>query len=1139
MRAFTIGFFLLCLLLETAAQAALPPAVLFVGEIHPHYVAQPLKAMGIEVDTCTPGELAARLATRHYNVIVPVANDASLQQPLEAFMAQGGGVLLTSPFGHISRQTTWFPNPEWAAGYGARLRWEQLAETDPANSVTDLLNAPMSWSTPVASPVNEGVQHLLTLVGRLGWWPPLGFDFSTDWTVVARFAPSVKGSKPTTVPERLRPYLPLEPSQGALPLMGIRQVGAGRMALVGISATWNFNPPAVCPTVEAMLTTGANGKPSDWLRLYANTFCWLAAPSLAAGWGGATTPEKLFKATGQWADAPPIRWDTADPGKMTIPMGDMPQLKGLVGARTALSSGTGTVADYAKAARAAKLDYLVFLEDALKMDAAKFQTLVEQCKAASDDTFAAIPGLTYEDAQGNHLYSFGDNTKFPRPEMLLPDGRLATTNVSRTKVLFKYIFEYQNYRNVFGYWNYRQNYLSIADYKLYNSFSVYSFEDGKPLDSAFDDYRYLMGIGGCHGVLALEFMTSPAQVARRASAGWKVVATIPRQFGDGTYVQTLPDGVAGLRKKWTGSLGCWPPYQYITNGPLILSWDCQNICSIPSGEWWRPDLWEYRAHLHVAADNGLKAVTLYDGDRGIYRRWLPTGAKEFSHDLVLAQDQQRDLVLVVEDMAGGRAISMEVWNRNTMNNQFICGDRCNFLGNMRLRHQDGTVFWLPCGFRPNMGLTPSKGAMGEGLLVEPAVSLTPGSPTLPIDGAPLSWPSPRVEFGHHVSGEYREIFTYPSTYLMSPDIGIGQANYRLAYDSAEYGAKTTPLGHAYTDPEKQGIIGKNAWTSWYRLVPTKMLDGWSRLITGNALKDLRFGGYQAHLVMKQNAAFPQNDGMSVLNAAGSWELYDHGHPVDIPAVGEITGAFGKGTIAVQITPGGSVILIGTDDRLRYRRTKKTLAVSYLPGNTTGEDKSITLTQGATVDLTVWWIGASGLLPKEKVLEAAHAFGVLEPGTVGYRPTLTRGVTRDNYLLWRVMAKDGAMEARIPKADLANFVTLALDGLNENWSAFLLDRQQTGHFRAIPVRDGCGYAQLDLTAADVDLFIGHPVICDQPQVKVLVSWKSPGHWHIEAHNPGETPVQVHLRTNTGWTCFRFAETVDLAAGSSKVWAVDGR
>ena len=65
----------------------------------------------------------------------------------------------------------------------------------------------------------------------------------------------------------------------------------------------------------------------------------------------------------KWPKSPIIDWKRPEKYKNLIPMDDRPQIKGLIGARTKLSSGSGTVADYAREAKKAGLDYIVFLED--------------------------------------------------------------------------------------------------------------------------------------------------------------------------------------------------------------------------------------------------------------------------------------------------------------------------------------------------------------------------------------------------------------------------------------------------------------------------------------------------------------------------------------------------------------------------------------------------------------------------------------------------------------------------------------------------------------------------------------------------------------------------------------------------------
>jgi hypothetical protein len=286
--------------------------------------------------------------------------------------------------------------------------------------------------------------------------------------------------------------------------------------------------------------------------------------------------------------------------------------------------------------------------------------------------------------------------------------------------------------------------------------------------------------------------------------------------------------------------------------------------------------------------------------------------------------------------------------------------------------------------------------------------------------------------------------------------------------------------------------------------------------------------------MKQEVKYEQGKEMGVLNAGGNWDIFVNGQPVAVPANGEITGTFGKGTVAVVMSPGGSVAVAGTDGRLRFRRTQRALFISYPP-----EDG--TLKKGEAVDITLLWMGLSGSLTRERVMETVKDFGLLVPGTVGYTAKVKRGQTTDSYLFWRANAKDGAFEATVRQAKLENFVPLALDGLNDNWSVFLVDRKRPAgkNFRAIPVRDGRAYANLDVIEGDADFFVGHPVVASDPNVTVLVAWKSSGKWFVEAHNPGDKPVKVSLTANKGWTHFRFKESLTLAPGSSQVWEVKGK
>ena len=698
--------------------------------------------------------------------------------------------------------------------------------------------------------------------------------------------------------------------------------------------------------------------------------------------------------------------------------------------------------------------------------------------------------------------------------MLLPDGRLATTQPMRTRAFFDYDNEYLMQEAIRGYWNHKNNMLPPADYKLYNSFPVFSLENGKVLDDALPDYLYLQGIGGCQCAVALEFMTSPAQLPARAAKGWRVVCHRPLKALDGGWFQ------GAWSFSGSGS-------QYLTSGPRILVWDSPGRLCEPRGEWWRPDIWEYQLRLRVTSDVGLKTVTLYDGDREVFRQWRPTGLKTFEQRLVLANSQQRGFTLVVEDTAGRRAISMSFWNRNLNMEEFFCSDRCNFLGSARLKRRSGEQYWTPVSFMANMGITPSKGRLN--MQAAPAVGLTPNSPTLPVDGAPAGFPTYNIYFGPQIPGELESLFAYPQTYLISPEVSIGQADIKLGYDPAEKGAKTTPFGFPYEQPQDGW---GNAWSSWHKLIPTLKAAGWERIAACNWLTEgFRLGWQETNLTAKDTIAVPEK-GLFVADFKGEvWQGENKVAGYDTPTA---SGSFGRGTFATLEDKGGAVVLIGMSDDVVYESSKGNVRVYYKP-------KKAELVKGDLIHYTIAFAGAQGgtIAPTTtaQMLDFARKFGVATPGQTGYAPQLTRGKLVDNYLIWRVDGKGTGITATIPKADLPGFLPVCVQGLNDNWSVVLLDKQREApNTRSLPIRDGQAWAQLDLTQADSDLFLGHPVVADKPQVKLLVSWQEPGVWFVEAHNPTEKALPVTLTTAPGWTVFTFRQALTLKPGTSQTWQV---
>jgi hypothetical protein len=440
------------------------------------------------------------------------------------------------------------------------------------------------------------------------------------------------------------------------------------------------------------------------------------------------------------------------------------------------------------------------------------------------------------------------------------------------------------------------------------------------------------------------------------------------------------------------------------------------------------------------------------------------------------------------------------------------------------------------GFQNNMGITPSKGLLD--MSASPAVSLTMNSPTLPIDGAPAGFPTVNLSFHPQVPGELKYVFAYPQSHLIGPEVGIGQADWKLAYDPAEEGAKTTPLGHAYVQP--QHGYG-NAWGSWHRLVPTNAAEGYQRTYAWNWVPgEFRVGWHETKLTMKEPvAADAKKPGIEVMSPSmGGWAFYRDGAPLAMPEKGDLDVPFVRGTFGVLEHTGGSAIVAPLDGPLVIRiRKDGPFTVYYVPPKGS-------LAKGDVMEYRIAFAGASGAAggmpngtPVAKLVEAAEKFGLAQPGKAGYAPAVTRGKQLGNYLFWHLDAQGAGVEAKVPRTAMPGLVPAVVDGLVDNWSVQLLNRARAWpNYRAIPIRDGRAYAEIDLNDGDWDMFLGHPVVADSKDVKLTVSWEHRGSWFVEAHNPTDKPVKAHLAAAGGWDVFAFDETADLTAGTSKIWHV---
>jgi len=138
----------------------------------------------------------------------------------------------------------------------------------------------------------------------------------------------------------------------------------------------------------------------------------------------------------------------------------------------------------------------------------------------------------------------------------------------------------------------------------------------------------------------------------------------------------------------------------------------------------------------------------------------------------------------------------------------------------------------------------------------------------------------------------------------------------------------------------------------------------------------------------------------------------------------------------------------------------------------------------------------------------RAFG-LGGDRPAYQVTARAGSIRSTRYLLELDAKDGGFAGLIGRAELPVRLPIQVHGVNPNWTAGLVERQQKW-WLPVGVLDGAAYTTLD-TASDHDVWIGNVVACDQPDLVLTLLPDGEGGFEIEAHNPTDREITSTVRT----------------------------
>ncbi len=1134
----------------TPAQPPAPPpakhaTVLFADGIG-FDVAAKLHAAGFDLGAGGP---LTWDRVRAYNVVVvsdlgPANADFSLTDAnntaiaaLQRFLDAGGGVVFMPRF--MQMQTHLPPQRAFLNPLGLDPLFNDLVVDPDTRTVATAWKLPFAHTANFAKhPVTAGLTSLWypadTRAGAQSHTVPLNFDGA--WTAIVRGSPTAATR-----------YLALEQSNltenkagaftGAVPFVAAREVGKGRLLCLGITPEYLFSAVAYTTLEGIVLERGLRQSPSQGLQLVQNALAWLAEPSLTGtAVGGAPHDAKLLVDPRRTVFGKPYPW----PAQPTFPAVE-PAYPGLIGARTAYSGGKATPEAWAAAAKAKGLAFVVFLEEFSALSKENLEKLKADCKRLTTPEFALIPGFAIDDEVGNHYFYYGVNVAYPARKYLSADGKVFVScdpevmpkdphvKGQLAMTTLNYAYTDSGFRLTAGNYLFTQDAAPFANFfSNYTAVGVITARDGKVIEDATADYLKLADFGQGPLPLVIDRLDDPARIG---ACGWRTVLRLPANGGPGVA------GPLGAQTKLTDYWNYWhffpdnPTRIYVTSGPEIESWGFTGPRDYEGGSdgdfVWPNNRWQVHARVKAAA--GLKEVLVLDGEEP-FRRFLPDGKTEFEFTLDLSHDKQHNLILLVTDRQGGRAVGHEQWDRNHRLEEFNCADRNNQLSYGYQTRADGRMLMIggnqtlasPNKRIDGREISPSGTFKNDPFLGAPAFDGGAGGE--PVVFAPLLIRTAAAEIPSPTVSDSRRLF-----HTMDVHVGEGIGEHRFA----------------------DGVPSFNVWHSLWRTVPAEQYTVRKRNYFFQVDPDspLAVFRWELEVTLKQDvpaqrlvAAFIRSAedrlwavrGSDGAAYSGLWEETQRSdsRALQLP--------FSRNAYAALLdSPLGGAAVFPLTDGL-----EATLALPLrnhvyfaLPQAACPQKKG----DKARVDLLI--VGIPRVTdytrnlpsPSTEVVERfARDFGLTGNPPAYTLDAATGTVTGQRYILDIDGKAAGAFSGRL-SGKLISTLPIAVGGLNNGWSAYLYDRGQK-KARPVGVFEGKAWATVRVKGT-LDVFVGHPVLADHPAVVVQVTQTGEQAWKTEIHNPTDGPVTTTIRKNPFFDPLKAKpftrEALTIPAGSS-VW-----
>ncbi len=1044
---------------------------------------------------------------------------------LERYVRDGGGLFIIAQAVRYPGDDDEKYNNLLIEGLGARMMHEGVFDPEREfESPQTLVFRPESyfWTENAAGhPVTEGVGRVY-LPTRRGSAPAVeAIDYSDDWTVVLSGEDSARSylvghdnvldlDQPGTL-------------QSGPPIAAVREYGRGRILIYAVPYRHLFlnYGNRVWPHISEERGDEEGGHPSDSMKMALNALAWLAEPSLGIEGFGSYEPEPYRPV--EYADA--VEWDTAE---FVAPSDGV---KGLVGAHTSFSDGSGTVAEYARAARDAGLGFIVFTDPLELLTAEELSRLKDDCAAVSDDGFYACPGVEYTDRLGIRWCSFGEKIIYP-PATLQQRGQTYDYfDGQRLHLTGKYTIDNRLGPNgVLGYDALHDAHVHPANMWWFFRFMPLVYEGTELVEDDYEDYLYSLRDLRWMALSSFTRVRSPARVAAAADACCTV---LPR---------------AEHMREWCNSrCGTYHSYSaksYVTQGPVIEQWWCIN----PQMEnpWWiTRGAQRVRLRFAVSSGAGIEEVVVRDANFGVVRRFDGNGEPRLEREFEMVHDRQHYLQLTVTDTEGRRAIGNYWLLYCYKSGLYRCGDNLNTLGSAAvILHPDRHQRLMLAKTFGDVGRVTVRGFdTGSGIASMPAawafkhINLAEGT-------------YPPHEGTEMVAG----VLDVP---MASYDVSITSMDFSSLADRYERGDRCTPsMGgllpivrdHPYRQWRETAYIlrsRKNFFTTWNHRRPFE------------GTEDYRGGmiWHEGTMVAREDIPLKPGIGLPLFALQGpggaeyetSHHLFvldaDHGavhHQAtlagDLPS--PITGTIEPGGYATLMPTdvGYYAFLPGTGSSYAWNAhhwaSESGRGRLYI-GFETPQDGVIEA--GAEIPYrflfaTINARGDGAEISPDLMADTAAAYN-LDGGADGYPFELVVGSFEDAEFFFTARAEGNEAVINIGPREMICDLPFRIRGVADNGVAAVWVHGED-YFRFVAVSEGTAYFQQPIDPA-VRLWAGNVFVCDDPDVKMtlVMDGRAEGEGpFLEVHNPGADPITAtitspeHTPVFGGWS-----RTLQLPAG----------